>query len=139
MKDEFIKFLKEHHALQEFKKDIYPTTMDDLDTQFKDGGARFVLEDGCLFWYKSAESDADYKTLNTEWVQFCNDLLKQKYPNDFCRCSGENCLVKEKCGRYHARVEALNLGIDYGCYLETMDCIATNASLFVAVEVEVSV
>lgn len=52
MKAKFIRFLKDNHAFDEYKEEILPTTFGDLDAQFKDGGAEFVLEDGCIFFWK---------------------------------------------------------------------------------------
>jgi len=69
LKAKFIKFMKQKKAFAEFKIDIFPTVMSDLDTQFKDGGAEFVLEDGCLFFYKDSKIGVNWKRLNEEWVE----------------------------------------------------------------------
>ena len=59
MKHKFIQFLKEQHALQEFLMEIVPECMDDLDVQFSDGGAEFVLCDGAFFFYKNAKTTVE--------------------------------------------------------------------------------
>ena len=72
MKDKFITFMKSHHAFDEFKIDIFPYTMPDLDVQFKDGGAEFVLQDGAIFFWKDSKTGVDWEKLSKEWEVFCN-------------------------------------------------------------------
>ncbi len=72
-KDLFISFMKQHHAFDEYKKEIHPHKFGDLDEQFKDG-AEFVLEDGCIFFWKDAVTDIYWEKLNAEWVA----LLKEE-------------------------------------------------------------
>jgi len=69
MKAKFIKFMKQKRSFAEFKIDIFHTVMSDLDAQFKDGGAEFVLEDGCLFFYKDSQTGVNWKRLSEEWVE----------------------------------------------------------------------
>lgn len=73
MKDKFIRFMKDHHAFNEYKEEILPHLFSDLDTQFKDGGHIFVLEDGCIFFWRDAVTDIDWAKLNAEWLA----LLKE--------------------------------------------------------------
>ena len=61
--------MKDHHALQEFLMEIIPHSLDDLNVQFSDGGAEFVLCDGAIFFYKNAKTDIDWKQLNEEWLE----------------------------------------------------------------------
>lgn len=63
---------------------------------------------------------------------------KRKYPQDFCRCDGQDCTVKEKCARHEAIIEERDNDIAYGCYLDPKACIANGCSEYVAIEVKVS-
>ena len=69
MKYKFIRFLKKNHAFEEFKEEISPDTMDDLNVQFTDGGAEFVLCDGALFFWNLADTGIDWGKLNEEWLK----------------------------------------------------------------------
>lgn len=73
MKEKFIKFMKKNHAFQEFLEEIRPDTIDNLNTQFKDGGAEFVLCDGAIFFYKDAKTDIDWDILNRKWVEMMKE------------------------------------------------------------------
>lgn len=73
MKDKFIKFMKKNHAFQEFLEEIHSDTIDNLNTQFKDGGAEFVLCDGAIFFYKDAKTDIDWGRLNRKWVEMMKE------------------------------------------------------------------
>ncbi len=68
MKHKFINFLKSHHAFQEYITEIAPYTMKDLEVQLSDGGEEFLLQDGCIFFYKTAKTDIDWDKLNREWI-----------------------------------------------------------------------
>lgn len=70
MKDKFIRFLKDAHAFDEYKKEILPYDLNDLRAQFDDGGAKFLLGDGCIFYWTLAKTDVDWEVLNDEWVAF---------------------------------------------------------------------
>jgi len=49
MKDKFIRFLKDHHSFDEYKKEISPLRIGDLDNELSDGGACFLLQGVYLF------------------------------------------------------------------------------------------
>ena len=53
---------------------------------------------------------------------------ERKYRQNFKRCAGTSCVHKEKCERFHAREEALNLGLSHGIYIESKSCILNNHS-----------
>ncbi len=74
MKSKFIRFMREHHALKEYLMEIVPYSLDDLNVQFNDGGAEFVLCDGAIFFWKDAKTDIDWSELNEKWVT----LLKEE-------------------------------------------------------------
>ena len=63
---------------------------------------------------------------------------KRKYMQDFCRCSGENCSIAEKCARHDAIVEARDLDLHHGCYLDSKECIKSDYVSFLVIEVVVS-
>lgn len=63
---------------------------------------------------------------------------KRKYAQDFKRCAGTNCSVKDKCARHEAIVEARDNGCAFGSYLEAGDCIKNECSEFIVIEAEVS-
>ncbi len=69
MKHKFIKFLKTNHALKEFLMEIVPNSLDDLNEQFIDGGAEFVLCDGAIFFHEDAKTDINWAELNEKWVE----------------------------------------------------------------------
>ncbi len=69
MKQKFIKFLKDKHALKEFLIEIVPISLDDLNEQFSDGGAEFVLCDGAIFFYKNTRTKINWMQLNKEWLE----------------------------------------------------------------------
>jgi hypothetical protein len=71
MKDKFIRFLKENHAFDEYKKEISPLRIGDLDNELSDGGACFLLQDGCIFFYKDAVTGVDWKALSEKWEAVC--------------------------------------------------------------------
>ena len=68
MKEEFIRFLKDYRSFEEFKKEIRPYVMSDLTAQFEEA-CEFVLCDGCIFFWKSARTDVDWKKLNDMWQE----------------------------------------------------------------------
>jgi len=74
MKQKFIRFLKTNHALKEFLMEIVPDSLDDLNTQFIDGGAEFVLCDGAIFFHKNAKTDINWAELNEKWI----DAMKEE-------------------------------------------------------------
>jgi len=72
MKEKFIRFLKDHHAFDEFKIEIRPYTMQDLNAQLMDA-SEFVLQDGCIFYWLSANTDVDWEKLNKKWEKVCHE------------------------------------------------------------------
>jgi len=64
---------------------------------------------------------------------------KRKYRQDFPRCSGCNCTVKNKCSHHSAIIEARDLDLSYGKYLNAKSCIADNRSHLSLEEVEISI
>lgn len=71
MKNIFIRFLKDNHAFDAYKKEILPYKLDDLSAQLKDGGAEFLLQDGCIFFYKDAVTGINWKELSKKWEEVC--------------------------------------------------------------------
>ncbi|MDM5264774.1 hypothetical protein PF327_11265 [Sulfurovum sp. XTW-4] len=69
MKDKFIRFLKDNHAFDEYKEEILPYSLDDLNPQFKDGGAEFLLNDGCIFYWSLATTGVNWKELSEKWKE----------------------------------------------------------------------
>ncbi len=69
MKHKFISFMRKEHALKEFLIEIVPLSLDDLNIQFIDGGAEFVLCDGCIFSHKDARTDINWADLNERWLK----------------------------------------------------------------------
>ena len=67
MKQKFIRFLKDNRAFDEYKKEILPYSMSDLNAQFKDA-AEFVLEDGCIFFWKNSVTGIYWEGLNAQWL-----------------------------------------------------------------------
>ena len=76
MKNKFIQFLKDHDALYSFELEILPYTLKDLSAQLKDGGAEFLLQDGCIFFWREASTPVDWKKLNDEWVKVCESEVE---------------------------------------------------------------
>lgn len=72
MKEKFIKFLKDNHAFDEYKKEILPYSLNDLNPQFLDGGAEFLLSDGCIFYWSLASTGVNWKELSEKWVDECS-------------------------------------------------------------------
>lgn len=73
MKQKFIRFLKDNHALKEFLMEIVPDSLDDLNEQFIDGGAEFVLCDGAIFFYKDAKTNTEWEDLNKKWIEMMKE------------------------------------------------------------------
>ena len=69
MRDKFIRFLKDNHAFDEYKKEILPYKLDDLGAQLEDGGQCFLLQDGCIFFYKDAVTGINWKDLSRKWEE----------------------------------------------------------------------
>lgn len=73
LKAKFIAFMKEQQLMQEFEEDIKPCTMKDLNQQFKDGGAEFVLENGCIFFWEDSEvGNARWYEADKAWKEILN-------------------------------------------------------------------
>ena len=68
MKEKFTKFMKKHHAWDEFKVEIRPYTISDLTAQFEEA-YEFLLCDGCIFFWRSAKTDIDWRVLNEKWEE----------------------------------------------------------------------
>ena len=68
MKNKFIRFLKDNHAFDEYKQEILPYTLEDLNAQLLDGGAEFLLNDGCIFFWGQACTGIDWKELSEKWT-----------------------------------------------------------------------
>ena len=75
MKQKFINFLKTRHALDEYERNIAPFELDDLNHEFEDGGAEFILDDGCVFFYKNADDDIDWQSLADEWRKMTGEPI----------------------------------------------------------------
>ena len=73
MKDKFIRFLKDNHAFNEFKTEILPYALKDFNSQFEDGGAEFLLGDGCIFFWRQATTGVYWEKLNGEWVKLLGE------------------------------------------------------------------
>lgn len=71
IKDKFIRFLKDNHAFDEYKKEILPYRFDDLKESFTDGGHSFLLQDGSIFFYNHAVTGVNWKELGEKWEAFC--------------------------------------------------------------------
>ena len=69
MKAKFIRFLKDNHAFDEYKEEILPYALGDLKAQFLDGGAEFLLNDGCIFFWGQACTGIDWKELSVKWAE----------------------------------------------------------------------
>ena len=71
MKQKFIKFMKKRHAFEEFRRELAAEglTIDDLDLQFIDEGSEFILNNGCIFFWKNAVTDVDWAELDRIWVE----------------------------------------------------------------------
>ena len=69
IKDKFIRFLKDNHAFDEYKEEILPYTLDDLKAQFLDGGAEFLLNDGCIFHWRLASTSVNWEVLAKKWIE----------------------------------------------------------------------
>ena len=77
MRDRFIRFMKDNHAYEEFLEEIVPFKIEDLQLQFRDGGAEFVLQDGSLFWWKDSYTFTDWESLDAKWKSICHDAKKE--------------------------------------------------------------
>ncbi len=80
MKDKFIAFLKENHALQEYNREVIAdssfnqniqSVLDDIDNGKED--IEGLLEDGYSFFYATAVTDVDWRFLHSKWIE----LLKE--------------------------------------------------------------
>ena len=69
MKNKFIRFLKDNHAFDEYKQEILPYSLEDLNAQLKDGGAEFLLNDGCIFFWRLASTSINWEELSIKWVE----------------------------------------------------------------------
>lgn len=76
MKDRFIRFLKDNHAFDEYKKEILPFKLDDMNAQFEDGGECFLLQDGCIFFHNSAVTGVNWTELSEKWEEMCESAVK---------------------------------------------------------------
>lgn len=72
MKDKFIRFLKDNHAFDEYKEEILPYSLDDLNAQLLDGGAEFLLNDGAIFFWRLASTSVNWEELSERWVELCS-------------------------------------------------------------------
>lgn len=71
MKNKFIRFLKDNRAFDEYKKEIIPFKLENINAEFVDGGACFLLQDGCIFFYKDAVTGVNWKELSQKWEAVC--------------------------------------------------------------------
>lgn len=74
MQDSFIRFLKDNNAFAEFKKEILPYSLRDLLWQMNDGGAEFLLSDGCIFFWRQATTGVDWRVLDEKWKEQLKDI-----------------------------------------------------------------
>ena len=74
MKEMFIRFLKDHHAMDEYETEILPYSLNDLKAQLLDGGAEFLLNDGAIFFWNQATTGVDWEVLNTKWTEQLKEL-----------------------------------------------------------------
>ncbi len=73
MKEKFIRFLKDNHAFDEFKREIRPYIFEDFNAQLLDGGAEFMLHDGCIFYHRVASTGVDWQALDVKWKALCDE------------------------------------------------------------------
>lgn len=78
MKGKFLRFLRDHKALQEFTQELAAVylTVNEIDAQFLDGGAKYILSNGCMFFWADAVTDIDWAKLDREWVEIEKQFVK---------------------------------------------------------------
>ena len=73
LREKFIRLLKDNHAFQEYLQEIKPWTMKNIEIQLSDGGEEFLLQDGCIFFYREATTFVNWDELNLKWVEMLEE------------------------------------------------------------------
>ena len=75
MKGQFIKFLRENHALQEFDDAIKFTSNIDLDQAWNFVELKHeIIADGHVIFWQNGLSDVDWERLDREWRSYLDSI-----------------------------------------------------------------
>ena len=68
MVDKFIRFLKDNHAFDEYKREIAPHQFEGLWKDIREM-PEGVLADGYVFFYKDAKTLVDWEMIEQRWLE----------------------------------------------------------------------